>query len=65
MNEAHLRERLFDPAADAPQAAGHRSSLLRRARHRALLTIAPSTAVALVLVAAGIAGVVRSRTAAS
>ena len=36
MNETQLRERLFDPAADAPQAAGHRSSLLRRA-HRALL----------------------------
>jgi hypothetical protein len=64
MNETQLRERLFDPAADAPQAAGHRSSLLRPARHRALL-ISLRRPVALVLVAAGIARVVRSRTAAS
>jgi hypothetical protein len=63
MNETQLPERLFDPAADAPQAQG--TGRACSAVPTAHAEIAPSTAVGFVLVAAGIAGAVTSRTAAS
>jgi hypothetical protein len=56
MNETELRERLLDLADDSPSRPVAPPRLLRRARRRAILTIATSVAVAILVLAAGIAG---------
>jgi hypothetical protein len=56
MNETELRERLLDLAGDAPSRPVAPARLLRRARRRVVLTIAASVAVAILVLAAGIAG---------
>jgi hypothetical protein len=57
MNETEIRERLLNLAADAPEGFSAPPRLLRRARRRIALTVASSVAVALAVVAGGIAGV--------
>lgn len=59
MNETEIRERLLNLAADAPEGFSAPPQLLRRARRRIALTVASSVAVALAVVAGGIAGVQR------
>jgi dipeptidyl aminopeptidase/acylaminoacyl peptidase len=57
MNETQIRERLLNLAADAPEGFSAPPRLLRRARRRIVLTVASSVAVALAVVAGGIASV--------